>query len=89
MWYHHNAFTLPAATDRLGVAQTALALARVLYNPRAVSSQQAAAKELAALLDKLRRRRRAVVVGIWRWCGRWLRRVAPVENANPIGSATA
>jgi hypothetical protein len=45
---------LHAATDRPGVAQTALALARILDNPRAVSSQPSAAKVLAAVLDKLR-----------------------------------
>jgi hypothetical protein len=39
---------------RPGFAQAALAIARVLDNPRAVSSQPAAAKVLAALLDKLR-----------------------------------
>jgi hypothetical protein len=39
---------------RPGLAQAALAMARVLDNPRAVSSQPAAAKVLAALLDKLR-----------------------------------
>jgi hypothetical protein len=43
------------AEARPGVPQIALALARVLDNPRAVSNQQpAAAKVLAALLDKLR-----------------------------------
>jgi hypothetical protein len=46
--------TLCAATDRPGVAQIALALARILDNPKAVSSQPAAAKVLAGLLDKLR-----------------------------------
>ena len=35
-------------------AAAALALARVLDNPKAVSSQPAAAKVLAVLLDKLR-----------------------------------
>jgi hypothetical protein len=39
---------------RPGLAQAALAMARVLDNPRAVSSQPAAAKVLATLLDKLR-----------------------------------
>jgi hypothetical protein len=39
--------------DRPGLAQVALALARILDNQRAVSSQPAAAKVLAALLDKL------------------------------------
>jgi len=39
---------------RPGVAQAALALARILDNPNAVSSQPAAAKALAAPLDKLR-----------------------------------
>ena len=45
---------LHTATDRPGVAQIALALARILDSPKAVSSQPAAAKVLAALLDKLR-----------------------------------
>jgi hypothetical protein len=52
------------------VAQIALALARILDNPRAVSSQPAAAKVLAALLDKLHRWGRRVVAAGWRWCGR-------------------
>jgi hypothetical protein len=39
---------------RPGLAQAALALGRVLDNPRAVPSQPAAAKVLAGLLDKLR-----------------------------------
>jgi hypothetical protein len=39
---------------RPGLAQAALAMARVLDNSRAVSSQPAAAKVLAGLLDKLR-----------------------------------
>jgi hypothetical protein len=42
------------ADARPGLAQVALAMARVLDNPRAVSSQPAAAKVLASLLDKLR-----------------------------------
>ncbi len=46
--------TLSAATDRPGVAQTALALARILDNPRAVSSQPPAAKVQVSLLDKMR-----------------------------------
>jgi hypothetical protein len=41
------------ADARPGLAQAALAMARVLDNPRAISSQPAAAKVLAALLDKL------------------------------------
>ena len=39
--------------ERPGLAQVALALARLLDNPKAVSSQPAAAKVLTALLDKL------------------------------------
>jgi hypothetical protein len=39
---------------RPGLAQVALAMARLLDNPRAVSSQPAAAKVLTSLLDKLR-----------------------------------
>jgi hypothetical protein len=46
--------SLHAATDRPGLAQIALTLARILDNPKAVSTQPAAAKVLAALLDKLR-----------------------------------
>lgn len=53
MWYHHNAFTLPGAIDRPGVAQTALPLARVLDNSRAASSQPAGAKVQVALLEDL------------------------------------
>jgi hypothetical protein len=43
-----------ASDARPGLAQAALALARVLDNPRAVSQHPAAAKVLAALLEKLR-----------------------------------
>jgi hypothetical protein len=43
-----------AAEARPGLAQAALALARILDNPKAVNQQPAAAKVLAALLDKLR-----------------------------------
>jgi hypothetical protein len=43
-----------AGQARPGLAQAALAMARVLDSPKAVSSQPAAAKVLAALLDKLR-----------------------------------
>jgi hypothetical protein len=46
--------SLHTVTDRPGVAQIALALARILDSPKAVSSQPAAAKVLAALLDTLR-----------------------------------
>jgi hypothetical protein len=46
--------SLDAAVDRPGLTPIALALARVLDNPKAVSSQPAAAKVLASLLDKLR-----------------------------------
>jgi hypothetical protein len=42
------------ADARPGLAQAALAMARILDNPSAVSSQPAAAKVLAGLLDKLR-----------------------------------
>jgi len=40
------------AEDRPGLAQVALALARIMDNPKAVSSHPAAAKVLATLLDK-------------------------------------
>jgi hypothetical protein len=43
-----------AAGARPGLAQAALALARILDNPKAVNQQPAAAKVLASLLDKLR-----------------------------------
>ena len=46
--------TLHTVTDRPGVAQIALSLARILDNPKAVSSQPAAAKVLSTMLDKLR-----------------------------------
>lgn len=42
-----------AAEARPGLAQTALALARVMDNPRAVNQHAAAAKALAGLLEKL------------------------------------
>jgi hypothetical protein len=42
-----------AAEARPGLAQAALALARILDNPRATSSQPAAAKVLGTMLDKL------------------------------------
>jgi hypothetical protein len=41
------------AEARPGLSQAALAMARVLDNPKAVSSQPPAAKVLATLLDKL------------------------------------
>jgi hypothetical protein len=41
------------AEDRPGLAQVALALARIMDNPKAVSSQASAAKVLIASLDKL------------------------------------
>jgi hypothetical protein len=43
-----------AAQARPGLAQAALALARVLDNPRAVNQHAPAAKVLSVLLDKLR-----------------------------------
>ena len=42
--------------ERPGLAQTALTLARILDNPRAVSSQPAAARQLVAILSMLSRR---------------------------------
>ena len=42
-----------AAEVRPGLAQVALCMARLLDNPKAVNQQPAAAKALAALLDKL------------------------------------
>ena len=43
-----------AADARPGLAQMALAMARILDNPKAVNQQPAAAKVLAAMLEKLR-----------------------------------
>ena len=43
-----------AAKARPGRAQAALALARILDNPKAVNRQPAATKVLAAMLHKLR-----------------------------------
>ena len=43
-----------AAQARPGLVQAALALARIMDNPKAVNQQPAAAKVLGALLDKLR-----------------------------------
>jgi hypothetical protein len=42
-----------AAQARPGLAQAALAMARILDNPKATNQQRAAAKVLSALLDKL------------------------------------
>jgi hypothetical protein len=42
------------ADARPGLAQIALALARLLDNPRAVNQQPAAAKALVGVLDELR-----------------------------------
>jgi hypothetical protein len=50
-----EAETAELAEARPGLAQTALAMARLLDNPRAVSSQPAAAKVLASLLGELRK----------------------------------
>jgi hypothetical protein len=46
--------TLHAASDRPGLAQTALALARLMDDSRAVNQALAAARVLGSLLDKLR-----------------------------------
>lgn len=46
---------LQQTLDRPGLAQTALAMARILDDPRARSQQPAAAANLANLLDKLRK----------------------------------
>jgi hypothetical protein len=47
---------LPQRQERPGLAQIALALARIMDNPRAVSSQPAAARQLVAILGTLSRR---------------------------------
>lgn len=59
-----------AATDKPGLVQIALAWARILDNPKAVSSQPAAAKVLATLLDKLRSASGDGRRAVWRSCGR-------------------
>lgn len=51
---HGELQSLQTATDRPGLAQISLALARVLDNPKAVSSHPPAARVLLALLEKLR-----------------------------------
>lgn len=43
-----------ASEARPGLAQAALALARILDNPKAINQQPAAAKVLSVLLEKLR-----------------------------------
>ncbi|MCV7399779.1 hypothetical protein H7K24_06395 [Mycobacterium fragae] len=43
-----------ASQARPGLTQAALAMARILDNPRVVNQQPAAAKVLASLLEKLR-----------------------------------
>lgn len=45
---------LSQAEARPGLAQAALALARIMDNPKAVNQQPAAAAKLADILDKLR-----------------------------------
>jgi hypothetical protein len=54
---------------RPGLAAAAVALAEILDNPRAVSSQPAAAKVLVALLENRVRRQHVAVAAIWRWFG--------------------
>ena len=49
-----------AAEVRPGLAQAAIAMARILDNPQATNQQPAAAKVLAALLDRLRVRARSL-----------------------------
>jgi hypothetical protein len=46
---------LAQAEARPGLAQAALALARIMDNPKAISQQPAASKSLAEILDKLRK----------------------------------
>ena len=46
---------LAQAEARPGLAQAALALARIMDNPRAVNQQPAAAAKLADILDRLRK----------------------------------
>lgn len=43
-----------ASEARPGLAQAALAVARILDNPKAINQQPAAAKVLISLLEKLR-----------------------------------
>jgi hypothetical protein len=57
-----------ASETRPGLAQAALAMARILDNPRAVNQQPAAAKVLRSFLDELRsaaaRRRRGSLAAV-------------------------
>lgn len=46
---------LDQASERPGLKETALALARIMDNPKAVNQQAAAAAKLTDLLDKLRK----------------------------------
>lgn len=46
---------LAQAEERPGLKETALALARIMDNPKAVNQQAAAAAKLTDLLDKLRK----------------------------------
>jgi hypothetical protein len=46
------------------------ALARILDNPKAIDQQPAAAKVLAALLEKLRSASARGGAVVWQWCGR-------------------
>jgi hypothetical protein len=46
---------LEQALERPGLRETALALARIMDNPKAVNQQAAAAAKLTDLLDKLRK----------------------------------
>lgn len=46
---------LEQALERPGLKETALALARIMDNPKAVNQQAAAAAKLTELLDKLRK----------------------------------
>ena len=59
------------------IADAALAMARVLDNPRAVSSRPAAAKVLTVLLDRLGSASARGRPGVCRWCGRWPGKAAP------------
>jgi hypothetical protein len=47
------------ADARPGLTQTALALARIMDNPKAVNQQPAAAKALSMMLDMLTKRSRS------------------------------
>jgi hypothetical protein len=59
-----------SAEARPGLAQLALAMARLLDNPRAVNQQPSAAKVLTSLLGSCTRPGQLPAAGISRWSAR-------------------